>query len=126
MARCDAPKCHPETRRAVQEEIIGWIEDDDRDDGTSPKRIMWLSGPAGSGKTAVAGSIAECCEERDLLAATLFFSSFSSSETVRTKRYFVSTLVYQLTQLDGFEDFGAHVMGAIQRDPGIFDKQLKT
>ncbi|TEB37304.1 hypothetical protein FA13DRAFT_1786478 [Coprinellus micaceus] len=124
MARCDAPKCHPETRRAVQEGIMGWIEDDD--DGTSPKKIMWLSGPAGSGKTAVAGSIAECCEERDLLAATFFFSSFSSSETVRSKRYLVSTLVYQLTQLDGFEDFGARVMSAIQRNPGIFDKQLKA
>ncbi|TEB20194.1 hypothetical protein FA13DRAFT_1645330 [Coprinellus micaceus] len=62
--RCDAPKCHPETRTAVQEDIISWI---------TTQRIMWLSGPAGAGKTAIAGSVAETCEDMGLLAGSFFF-----------------------------------------------------
>ncbi|KAF6756433.1 hypothetical protein DFP72DRAFT_1066784 [Ephemerocybe angulata] len=50
--RCDAPKCHPETRIAVQDEIISWITAGDVDE--KPKKILWLTGPAGSGKTAIA------------------------------------------------------------------------
>ncbi|KAF6758747.1 hypothetical protein DFP72DRAFT_845091 [Ephemerocybe angulata] len=67
--RCDAPKCHPETRVAVQEEILSWISQGDAD--AQPKKMMWISGPAGSGKTAIAGSVAEACKEQGILAATL-------------------------------------------------------
>ncbi|KAJ3524557.1 hypothetical protein NMY22_g10950 [Coprinellus aureogranulatus] len=53
--RCDAPKCHPETRVAVQEEILSWISCGHHD--SQPKKILWLTGPAGSGKTAIAGAL---------------------------------------------------------------------
>jgi hypothetical protein len=39
--RFDAPKCHPETRVAVQDEVFSWICDGDRDD--EPKGIMWVT-----------------------------------------------------------------------------------
>ncbi|TEB27828.1 hypothetical protein FA13DRAFT_1599064, partial [Coprinellus micaceus] len=53
----DAPKCHPETRVAVQNDIMSWIEHGEREN--TPKRVLWLSGPTGSGKTAIAGTIAD-------------------------------------------------------------------
>ncbi|KAF5378729.1 hypothetical protein D9615_006881 [Tricholomella constricta] len=41
---------------------------DDRD------RVLWLHGPAGAGKSAIAQTVAEACAERGLLAASFFFS----------------------------------------------------
>lgn len=120
--RCDAPKCHPKTRRMVQEHIITWIRDGD----SEPKCILWLSGPAGAGKTAIAGSVAEVCESEGILAATFFFSSFLGSEERRYKRSPIPTLVYQLIQLDGFEGYADLVLATIRRNPAIFDKQLKS
>ncbi|TEB20245.1 hypothetical protein FA13DRAFT_1645116, partial [Coprinellus micaceus] len=55
--RWNAPSCHEETRVAIREDIVSWIEHGEEDE--EPKKIMWLSGPAGSGKTAIAGSVAE-------------------------------------------------------------------
>ncbi|TEB30689.1 hypothetical protein FA13DRAFT_1733552 [Coprinellus micaceus] len=82
--RYDAPKCHEDTRKAVQEEIHGQIQEGD--DDAEPKKILWLTGPAGTGKTAIAGSIADTCDEEGLLAGSFFFASFLASETRRSKR----------------------------------------
>ncbi|KAF6758645.1 hypothetical protein DFP72DRAFT_1064755 [Ephemerocybe angulata] len=120
--RCDAPKCLPETRVAVQEEILSWITKGDED--REPKKILWLSGPAGSGKTAITGSVAEACKERGLLAASFFFSSFSGSANRRSKRCFVSTLAYQLIQHDVFQPMEETIFSSIQRNPAIFDTRL--
>ncbi|KAF6755320.1 hypothetical protein DFP72DRAFT_1121794 [Ephemerocybe angulata] len=83
--RCDAPKCMPETRVAVQNEILSWITDGHKD--ADPKRILWVTGPAGTGKTAILGTIAERCKAEGMLAATFFFSSFSGSLARRSKTH---------------------------------------
>jgi hypothetical protein len=88
-------------------------------------QLLWLSGPAGSGKTAIAGSVAESCNIGDILAASFFFSSYAPSPQRCSKRYLVPTLVYQLLQHDGLEIMEEHVARAIQRDPAIFGKRLK-
>ncbi|TEB33812.1 hypothetical protein FA13DRAFT_113183 [Coprinellus micaceus] len=122
--RSDAPTCHPETRTAVQEDILGWITDEGSEDYPRMK-MMWLSGPAGSGKTAIAGSIAEVCQERDILAGSFFFSSYSASPERHSKGLLIVTLAYQLLQHDGLEGMEQYVLKAIQRDPAIFKKRLK-
>ena len=94
--RCDAPKCHPETRVAVQDEVVSWIHHGDRDG--EPKKIMWVTGPAGTGKTAIMGSVADTCQAKGILGASHFFSSFSGSEDRRFKRHLIPTLAYQLVQ----------------------------
>ncbi|TEB38153.1 hypothetical protein FA13DRAFT_1725792 [Coprinellus micaceus] len=122
--RSDAPKCQPETRTAVQEEIVSWITTGD--DDAQPSKILWLTGPAGSGKTAIAGSLAEICEERDLLAASFFISSFAGSPARRSKRGVVGTLAYQLSQIDGYGPLREEILAAIETHPAIFDKHLKS
>ncbi|KAF6765835.1 hypothetical protein DFP72DRAFT_792894, partial [Ephemerocybe angulata] len=125
--RCDAPKCMPETRVAVQDEILSWITDGQKD--ADPKRILWVTGPAGTGKTAILGSIAERCKAKGMLGATFFFSSFSGSLARRTKTHLVSTLAYQLSQhvrLPQVGQFRACVHQAIRRDPAILQKRLQT
>ncbi|KAJ3541396.1 hypothetical protein NMY22_g3908 [Coprinellus aureogranulatus] len=116
--RCDAPKCHAETRVAVQQEIFSWIKDGEKDD--EPKRVLWMSGPAGTGKTAIAGSIAELCKEMDLLAASFFFSSFSGSRERCSKRRLISTIAYQLLLHDGLQGVGFHILNAVKRNPVVF------
>ncbi|KAF6758744.1 hypothetical protein DFP72DRAFT_1167547 [Ephemerocybe angulata] len=120
--RCDAPKCHPETRVAVQGEILSWISRGDAD--ARPKKIMWISGPAGSGKTAIAGSVAEACKEQGILAASFFFSSFSGSLDRRVKKCFVTTIAYQLRQHPALSHFGQRMLGHIDQDPAILDLRL--
>ncbi|KAJ3527250.1 hypothetical protein NMY22_g9862 [Coprinellus aureogranulatus] len=116
--RCDAPKCHAETRVAVQQEIISWIRH-------GARNVMWMTGPAGTGKTAIAGSVAESCKEMGLLAASFFFSSFARSRDRRSKRFLIATLVYQILQHDSMEDLGKRILAAIVKHPAIFQTRLK-
>ncbi|KAF6742905.1 hypothetical protein DFP72DRAFT_1021575 [Ephemerocybe angulata] len=121
--RCDAPKCMEETRVAVQEDIMSWIDAGDQD--AQSKKIMWVTGPAGTGKTAVLGTIADTCKEKGILAATFFFSAFSGSVDRRRKRCFVPTLAFQLMEL-GSEGSREHVLSSVARNGGIiFTKNLK-
>ncbi|KAF8997560.1 hypothetical protein BDQ17DRAFT_1198270, partial [Cyathus striatus] len=67
--RHDAPKCHPETRKTVLNNIMSWINSDNE-----ATRIMWLYGPAGAGKSAIAQTTADECYSERKLAASFFFS----------------------------------------------------
>ncbi|KAF8670100.1 hypothetical protein AX14_005945 [Amanita brunnescens Koide BX004] len=62
-----ASTCQPETRTKILDEIRSWA------DSTTTTPLCWLSGPAGTGKTTVAHTIAEEYSERGQLAATFFF-----------------------------------------------------
>ena len=52
--RYPPPNCHPDTRKAVRQIILDWI-----DDKSSESSVFWLYGPAGTGKTAILQAIAE-------------------------------------------------------------------
>ena len=68
--RFDPPKCHPNTRTHILIKIMNWTVGQVGWDGF----IMWLYGPAGAGKSAIAQTIAELCHARHLLLASFFFS----------------------------------------------------
>ncbi|TEB23161.1 hypothetical protein FA13DRAFT_1456565 [Coprinellus micaceus] len=120
--RCDAPACHEETRVAIQEDIVSWIKRGD--EGEAPRKIMWLSGPAGAGKSAIAGSVATACKEEGLLAASFFFSSFSPSPDRSSKRGLIATLAHHMSQSDALYPFKEHLLYAVERQPDIFRKNL--
>lgn len=107
----------------MQEDILNWITDGDQDE--EPKQLMWITGPAGTGKTAITGSIAETCEERGILAGSFFFSSYAGSAERRLKRGLIPTLVYCLLQHDSLECLRDDILSSIRRDPSIFDKRLR-
>ncbi|RXW17199.1 hypothetical protein EST38_g8653 [Candolleomyces aberdarensis] len=122
--RYDAPKCHPETRVAVQDEVVSWISDGDSDD--VPKEIMWVTGPAGSGKTAIMGSVGDTCQGKGILGATHFFSSFSGPANRRSKQYFVPTLAYQFVQHKAMSQVAAQILSAVEDNPAIFEQNLEV
>ncbi|KDR74797.1 hypothetical protein GALMADRAFT_26562, partial [Galerina marginata CBS 339.88] len=116
----DPPKCHPNTRVAVLNKIMDWIHGTDPE--TRNELIMWLYGPAGSGKSAIARSIAELCEVEGILAATYFFSRFDL--TRNHGRSLIATIAYQVSLC--FPDIRDRIAGAINHDPFIFSRSLKS
>ena len=56
--------------------------------------FMWLYGPAGVGKSAIAQTIAEQCHELKLLAASFFFSRTTAGRNDHSR--LIATLIYQL------------------------------
>jgi len=67
--RHPAPRCHPGTWSEVLEKIDAWANA-----GVGGTSILWLHGPAGAGKSAIAQTVAETYAGRDQLAATFFFT----------------------------------------------------
>ncbi|KAJ2929545.1 hypothetical protein H1R20_g7547, partial [Candolleomyces eurysporus] len=119
--RCDAPKCYPETRVAVQDNLYCWIVDGDGE-LEQPKKIKWVTGPAGTGKSAVMGSLADRCAEDGLLGATFFFASWSASIGRRRKTAFITTIAHQLAQHR--EDLKNAISAAMEKNPDVLEKNL--
>ncbi|TFK58489.1 hypothetical protein BDN72DRAFT_851710 [Pluteus cervinus] len=88
--RGDPPKCHPDTRIAVQDSLVAW-----RSNRTAgPVRL--ISGWAGTGKTTIAHTMAEYWAKRGQLAGSFFFSRSSeersSDTTMRTRDELIGAL----------------------------------
>lgn len=78
-ARQYAPRCHPQTRKSLRNRVIAWIEqsgnsDQTDDESERARRMLWILGPAGVGKSAVAQTIADEMKGEGRLGASLFFS----------------------------------------------------
>ncbi|TFK32202.1 hypothetical protein BDQ12DRAFT_692836 [Crucibulum laeve] len=114
--RFDPPKCHPRTRVAVLNKISNWVEDP-----MKKTSIMWMYGPAGAGKSAIAQTIAEKYDS-SYLAASFFFARTSTDRN--TSKPLIVTLAYQL--LVSIPTFKLHVENIIENDPSIFSKSLET
>ena len=115
-ARFDPPKCHPDTRRAVLDFIMRWA----RGEHTEEALIMWLYGPAGSGKSAILQTIAERCSEFNILLATYFF--WKSDGTRNHPKSLVATIAYQIaTTIPRLQHALSNIVSA---DPMIFDRSL--
>ncbi|TEB24040.1 hypothetical protein FA13DRAFT_1393853 [Coprinellus micaceus] len=101
--------------------VPGWggeVVDED------PEKILWISGPAGTGKTAIVGTVADTCHADGSLAAAFFFSATSKSPLRKSKRGFITSLAYQLMHHENIVGYREEVLAAIDNDPKIFDKSL--
>jgi hypothetical protein len=98
--------CMPNTRTEVLRDIMAWalgelsskIGNGDRSDGGSDggqqKRVYWLNGMAGTGKSTIARTVARQCYEEGRLGASFFFSRGGGE--LETARMFVTTIAVQL------------------------------
>jgi len=117
-ARFDPPKCHPNTRVAVLKKIMDWARHSDWDSWY--RHIMWLTGAAGAGKSAIAQSIIELCIAEGLVVASFFF--FRSDGTRNHGKSLISTIAYQIFFSVPAAQHG--ILSAIGNDPLIFTKTL--
>jgi len=112
--RYDPPKCHPKTRETVLKEIMDWIQG--LEDSERRCYFMWLYGPAGAGKSAIAQTIAELCNELKLLAASFFFSRTAAGRSDDSR--LISTLTYQLCL--SIPEIRTFVEDTVELDSNIF------
>lgn len=114
--RFPPPKCHPETRKAIIRHILKWIQDPFRS-----TKVLWLNGPAGAGKSAIAQTIAEICGENGELAASFFFSRTTPGRN--TDKHLFATIAFQLAL--SIPDVKEAVNLAVQENPSILDRSLE-
>ncbi|KAJ3561636.1 hypothetical protein NP233_g10074 [Leucocoprinus birnbaumii] len=117
-ARYPPPKCHYGTRKEYIAHITDWALGNS--DYQTP--ILWMHGPFGIGKTAVAQSCAEAFKTSHKLLATLFFSR-SNANRDDPLRVFTS-IAYQITTL--CEPFATIIDTRIQKDLSLTSKSLST
>ncbi|KAG2018291.1 hypothetical protein CC2G_007730 [Coprinopsis cinerea AmutBmut pab1-1] len=107
-----APKCKPGTRLQVIGDIQSTISD--------VKPLVWVSGPAGGGKTCIQREVARRAQEYGDLAASFFFSTRVPKLDNETS--FVATIAYQLTKtLPGYKEV---LVQALSDHPGVFEESL--
>ncbi|KAF8798307.1 hypothetical protein BYT27DRAFT_7066133, partial [Phlegmacium glaucopus] len=116
----DPPKCHPNTRKAVLEAIMDWVQG--LEDAERRCYVMWLYGPAGAGKSASAQTIAELCHKLKLLAASFFFSRTAAGRSDHSR--LIATLTYQLCL--SIPEIRTYVEDAVELDPNIFSLSLEA
>jgi len=112
----DAPKCHPNTRVAVMQRLMSWIKGEIDVDAL----ILWIYGAAGAGKSAIAHTLAEMCEECGCLLATFFFWK-TAAERNNVGR-FTATIAYQIAR--GIPASRRFIEIAIDADPMIFQQSV--
>ncbi|KAF9442991.1 hypothetical protein P691DRAFT_680450 [Macrolepiota fuliginosa MF-IS2] len=111
-ARDPPPKCHPGTRLTIGAKLGTWLDDYER-----LWNMIWLHGPAGTGKSAVAQTFAEHCYERGRLGAAFFFSRPNERNKPKTV---IPTLAYQLAV--HCRGFNAALTDQLAGDPQLLTK----
>ncbi|KAJ3565574.1 hypothetical protein NP233_g7551 [Leucocoprinus birnbaumii] len=112
------PRCDPDTRRRLRNRIVTWVteENPNRD-----WRVLWISGPAGVGKSAVAQTIAEEFRALRRLGAAFFFSRPNHLDDPNT---LIPTLVYQLAV--NHAQYKQILIERLTEDPLILDKNRRA
>ncbi|KXN92495.1 hypothetical protein AN958_07442 [Leucoagaricus sp. SymC.cos] len=112
----DPPYCHPQTRKELREALYIWLTDASRRSWD----FVWLWGPAGVGKSAVAQAFAEQCNELGLLGAAFFFSAPAKRDSLNGV---IATIAYQLATRDA--QYKILLTQILNDDPSILDKKLR-
>ncbi|KAK7928370.1 hypothetical protein PG985_005368 [Apiospora marii] len=86
----DSPKCEAGTRVCIQETIAQWADE------KIGESFFWLVGPAGTGKSTIARTVAHNFQEEGRLAAGYFFKRGEQGRN-DTSRFF-TTLAAQLAE----------------------------
>ena len=110
-----ASTCHEDTPKTILATIMAWAQRED------DRPICWLKGSAGSGKSTIAQTIAQRCDESKRLAFSFFFSRRNRDRTDVTKNF--PTFAYQLAR---FLPSVNQPMGEVLvNDPAIFHQRLE-
>ncbi|KAJ3566552.1 hypothetical protein NP233_g6933 [Leucocoprinus birnbaumii] len=104
------PRCHPGTRLETIECVHRFY-----DAGGKQKKLLWIVGPAGVGKSAIMQSIAETSPN---LGATFFFSAGAYDDPSKV----IQTLAYQIAVRH--ETYRHHLRWKLSSDPTLFSKSM--
>ncbi|KAJ7850332.1 hypothetical protein B0H13DRAFT_1644582 [Mycena leptocephala] len=124
--RYPQPKCHPETRTEMLENLWNWscrkysFSNNHGFKSESASRITWLYGPAGAGKSAIAQSLCQKLEAEGCLGGAFFFKRGHLSRGNGNKLF--PTLAYQLSRC--LPELKHSICQVVEDDPSITDCSL--
>ena len=84
--------------------------------------ILWLYGPAGAGKSAIAHDIAHRCNLEKLLLASFFFSRSDPARS--TAKSLIATIAYQIAV--NIPETWEKIVDTIEKDPLILTRSLEA
>ncbi|KAF7369160.1 NACHT domain-containing protein [Mycena venus] len=113
--RYPQPKCHPETRTKILEDLWAWSSESDL-----TSSILWLHGPAGAGKSAIAQSFCHKLEAAGRLGASFFFKRGHPSRGTSEKLF--PTIAYQLALCQ--PELKQSISQIVEDDPSTIDRAL--
>lgn len=112
----DDTGCYPGTRKDILNDLSHWV-----DSLRDRRPFYFLSAPMGSGKTAIAKTLANQYSSKSSLLSTFFFSR--TIEKRNTANHLIPTIAYQVaTKLPVVAEF---ILEAVTRDPTIFFQSLR-
>ncbi|KAJ7705526.1 hypothetical protein B0H17DRAFT_1126337 [Mycena rosella] len=115
--RYPQPRCHPETRTTILHDINAWSSEQD-----PSSSVLWLHGPAGAGKSAIAQSFCQKLEKEGRLGGSFFFKRGHASRGNGNKLF--PTIAYQLALL--LPELKRAISQRMEDDPALLDKALST
>ncbi|KAM6489760.1 hypothetical protein JOM56_014783 [Amanita muscaria] len=106
-------KFHPNTRTTVRNEVREWFDES----GSEKSPLLWLNGPVGVGKSAIARTIAASHDK--LVVATFFFSASSD----RSASTLLPTLAWQLGR--AIPETRKHIIAALKNSGSLQTTQIE-
>ncbi|KAK0194622.1 hypothetical protein F5146DRAFT_444938 [Armillaria mellea] len=103
-----APECHEcteGTRSEILLRLSSWLDD------TSQPQICWINGMAGTGKTALAKSVARIASDKKVLGGSFFCSKRSADR--RDVRRIIPSIAFNLAAVN--EDYCRQVLKVIRK-----------
>lgn len=121
------PASASSAHRLLLARLLAWAQDSN----PHAPPVLWVTGPTGSGKTAIAGTLAEMLQKLDLLGATFFLNSdpddsIGGREVRRgaSEPFLVPTLALQLSE--SVPALQPLMIDVVQRAPFLFHRSLCT
>ena len=108
--------CLKNTRRNVITDVMEWISDDSNE----AKKILWVHGLAGTGKSTLSNTIAEIMNNLHRLGAFFFFNRDIPQRNFAT---LIRTLAYRLAMFD--PRFGATISRLVADNDNIAEMRLE-
>ncbi|KAF9035842.1 hypothetical protein BJ165DRAFT_1376481, partial [Panaeolus papilionaceus] len=112
----DQMKCYPGTRTLLLERLENWLAAP----GNAARLLTWLDGPMGSGKTAVARTMAERVSAINKLIGVFIFRRGQPGRNDATR--FVATLAYQMAL--SIPHVRPYIEEKLNHDPSVLQQSL--
>ncbi|KAJ6456880.1 hypothetical protein C8R45DRAFT_568388 [Mycena sanguinolenta] len=109
------PKCHPETRTKMLEDLREWAVNTHPD-----TTVLWLYGPAGAGKSAIMRTLATQLHEDGSLGGCFFFKR--AHATRGNARAVFTTIAYQLAL--NIEWLRTAISRVVEKNPSILARSI--
>jgi hypothetical protein len=104
--------CLDGTRKSLIDDIIKWIDSTDQ---AQTAEIFWLCDVAGAGKSTVAHTVAQYCDNHGLLGSSFFFDRNIPDRHTPQKLF--STIARDLVKLGG--NFADHISLVLEKDRSL-------